>query len=490
MVKVAELDVRCNNCGAIIEQNATGAVSTCQYCGARYHISDEGLGDEADEGAEGDNIGPSAPPKRSRFWIEVKDFRAAMWLAFLLYLGILGTGWLTSKIPAGGIVLLTLLTLWFAGALAGRLHPRPPSIVARVSAWSLGNLFPMGLVWGLLVSSGVVAIALAHETPAEEKAAPGKIDGAAAVAVPSAKSPAEPEIREVAPVIIDGTCATAPRKDGWFGIHRALMVPGTRERVLAELPGAANRLLVIGDNVVCADLGTSNTIGFTVIAGAGAHAPTPIEIPRAVVKESKGEIRFVATASKAQIAIVFYTGKTRRVVLVDPATGKAGKPVVLPGKIKGEVAPLSAATVDDSFAFAWHEGKSVVGFVVSKDGRVRGKWRLAEGVGEVEPRLVWTGEKLGVLFGGAKKGSPSGVGFQELTSAGRKTGKGGMACGLGSAWSKENTFTPNGAVLWSDGTYHVAGIVKGKGAIAPEPRNAVLHCTPGGEAKIEFCEEQ
>jgi hypothetical protein len=489
MAKVTELDIRCNNCGALVEQAGPGAVSSCPYCGARYRITEEGLANEGFEGPGKDDAAFAAPPKRARFWIEIEDFRGAMWLAFLLFLGVLTIGWLTSKVPGGGFLLLGLLAAWFTGALVGRLHHKPPSIVARVSAWSLGNLFPMGLVWGLLVSSGLVAIALAHETPAEEKAAPGKINGAPAVAVPSAKSPAKLEIREAAPVIIDGTCATTPKTEGWFGIHRALVVPSTRAEVLAELPDAANRLLVIGDRIVRADLGADDTIRFTSVIGTPWDLP-PIGIPPAVVKESKGEIRFVATASESQIAIAFYTGKTRRVVLVDPATGKAGKPVVLPGKIQGEVAPPSAATVGDPFVVAWREGKSVVGFVVSKDGRVSGKWRLAEGVGEVEPRLVWTGEKLGVLFGGAKKGTPSGVGFQELTSTGRKTGKGGMACGLGSTWSKENTFTPSGAVLWRDGAYHIAGGVKGKGTATSEPRNAILHCAPGGEAKIEFCEEQ
>jgi hypothetical protein len=118
---------------------------------------------------------------------------------------------------------------------------------------------------------------------------------------------------------------------------------------------------------------------------------------------------------------------------------------------------------------------------------VRGKLNLAEGVGGVEPRVMWTGEKWGILYGGAKKGAPGGVGVHEFTSTGRKIGKNKMMCGLGAEWSAAHTFTPNGAMFWRDGVYHVAGIVTSTGAATESAENVVLHCLPDGEAKLESC---
>jgi hypothetical protein len=487
MVDVRSLDVRCDNCGALVSCASSNTAVQCAYCGARYRVRSQAAdAGDVDEMLERETA-HSATIRNPIVWIEVHSFGGAVWLAIGLFLGVMGIGWVMSSVPLGGILLLASLALWFLAAIAGRLAPRPPSWVARMSAWSLGNLFPMGPLWGLLVSSGVVAILFARGATIDaadnlEKArvAAGAAASAIAPDVPVAPQPAP------LPLPLDGTCRTLPMTGGWWGLHPALVPPSNREQALAALSATPGHVLILGEALAQANPAPGDRLAFTTITGIAIPPDAGLAIPAVVIKESGGDVRYGVLAGEKRIAVLFFSGKARRLVLVDRGTWKAGKPVALPGRIRPGADSPAMAAGGGAFAVAWRDGKTIAGSIVAETGRIAGGFKLAEGAPTVGPRVAWNGKGFGVLYSGPGKGVPDGIGVQELSADGRKLGKGRLACGLGHAWSASQAFTPSGALMFMGGVYRMAGIVA-PAADRSKGQVAMLHFVPRGQASVEMC---
>ncbi|MCK9463067.1 MAG: hypothetical protein M0R80_25875 [Proteobacteria bacterium] len=483
MTEFTAMDLRCANCGGLVDTGPDGGISTCAYCGAKYYYDGSEFVGEDSAAAQKDGLIPPQPPTRSRIWIEVKSFRSVMWLAAILYVAVVGIGWAASKIPSGGIILLAMLVLWFASALVGRLLPKPPSWVAQMSAWSLGNLFPMGLVWGLLVSSGISAILFSSGVTAGggEDLLPPEIAGAFLTGEAQKNGMEPPKSVELPP--IDGTCATIPALKGWRGFHEALAAPGTRSDAINVLSTAPNAVVAIGGSVARFEIGADDAIHVAFAVGNEQF----VEISKRIAKGLRGAVLVGVAANAERLALALNAGKTRRLLLVNPATWRATTLVTLPGKLAADAGPPSIEAGDSAFSIAWEEGRSVVGAVVNNNGRIISKWRLKGSAQQVEPRVAWNGANIGVLFGGLARGLPEGLGVIELNSKSGKPAKGKRFCDLGRGWSDGHSFMPNGSMIWLDGVYHVAGTVSPDDTAAPWDEEVLLHCTPGGEATLERC---
>lgn len=490
MSNIAELDIRCNNCGALVTQDPGGAISSCAYCGAKYRIS---ANREANDKFDPENmvtcenvVTPSTLAKHRQFRIDVKNFRGVLWLAMVLYLGVLGVGWMVSRVSVGGPALLSFLIALFAIAIVGRLHPKPPSFMARLSIWSFGNLFPMGVIWGLLINSGVVAILLARGVPLKTETFPSGNTTSTGTAMSSSTNTDKTNETSVNG---DYTCDTLPKTHGWFGFHSALVLQQDWSEAIVQLQDDAGHLFVLGKSVVLAHTDSDETIRFSYIKNADGSVLPRVDMPAAVVRESNGRIQFTVAAGKTTIAILFYSGKDRRLVLVNVVTGKAAKPIILPGSTEGNVSRPFVAATSDTYGIVWRARKNILGFVISEEGRIKSRIRLKDSVDTSEPRIAWNGAKFGIAYErSAPANLPTGEGLFEFSANDRKPSSGKMICAMGKGWSSSHDFHPKGEMLWHDGAYHLAGSLST--AHDSSPQTAILHFTEvNGTAGVEICKK-
>lgn len=184
MPTVKPSSFRCDNCGALIDKITDAEKVVCAYCGTKYDVyTDDGqptiledLGEES-SAAENEKVEKHQPLLR----IEILEFKGVLWMAIFLYVGIILIGWSLSKVPGAGTVLLVPLSIWFLISIIGRFFSNAPQWMRNIGRWSLKNVFPMGLIWALLVISGAVAFIMRSQEPG----APEKQPGLAVTVTPS-----------------------------------------------------------------------------------------------------------------------------------------------------------------------------------------------------------------------------------------------------------------------------------------------------------------
>ena len=170
MARIIIEEIKCTNCGAMLQPNPLASSIKCGYCDTVHQLETVKTRTQSELSPL-----PSSEQVKVRMF-QKGSFIRFLWTVIFVYLGVVVLGWLVSKIPGSGISFLLLLFMAALIITLGRYWDMGPGFIIRASRWVFQRLEVCTTYFLLLLCVGVAALVWSSGYGVEQTKKPKKVE--------------------------------------------------------------------------------------------------------------------------------------------------------------------------------------------------------------------------------------------------------------------------------------------------------------------------